>query len=167
MSRRSALWGLAVVGLASLGSAAEAETYTQTVSKQLTLTVDQDTSVTHSLTAVNALSDAGIAQDTLLATGTFSGSAHQYGFKWENRDGACGASLACSRVVSLEDPANYIDMVATFASPADTTSLTFPGYVVVDLGSGTAGQYQVRHMTDAAVKAGTYRVSTVIGVYTP
>lgn len=151
-----------------MGSAtALAASYSQNTSTTRTLTVSQDTSVTHSLTAVTGLSDANVPLNAVLANGVFSGTAHQYGFKWENRDPSCGQSPACSRIKSNEDPSRYIDVIATFPAPADTTTHTFDGYVVVDLGAATAGQYSLLHMKADDVSAGTYQMNTNIGVYTP
>lgn len=134
----------------------------------LTLTIVNDTTVTHTLMGTTGLYDGVMDQDTVLATGTFSGSAHTYGFKWENRDANCGPDLGCSRVKSQENANDYIDMVAVFTPPATLEADDLElGYKIVNLGTGTSGTYTLRHMTGVSVKAGTYRVQTVIGVYTP
>jgi hypothetical protein len=165
-------WGLSLAKLTAVGvllasggpAVLAASSYSQPESHTLTLTVSNGAEVLHSLTPVAGLSDSDMPINKLLATGSFSGTASQYGFKWDTRDGACGQSLACSRVKSLEDANNTIDVIANFTQVPDDTAM--PEYLVVNLGTATAGQYTLTHMTNDPVKAGTYRMSTDIGVFT-
>lgn len=159
---------LAVFFVAAGGAYAAGPVYSDVTHHPLTLTITEETTVSHTLDGAPGLSDGDMPQGTLLATGSFSGSAHVYGFRWENRNAACGASMACSRVMSTDNSGNYIDMTAVFPAPANvTTNPGLPDYTVVDLGTGTSGTYTLRHMTGEVVKVGTYRVQTSIGVYTP
>ncbi|EOT1929385.1 hypothetical protein ACNHUP_004477 [Serratia marcescens] len=156
---------VAVAGLASSARAA-GPTYALTESHTLTLTVGQDTTVTHTLTPVTGLTEGSVPFNSRLANGTFGGSATQYAIKWDNHITSpdCGTTLLCSRVYSLEDATRYIDALIVPSAFNHTEAL---GYTVMDLGSATAGSYEIRNMTLTDVRAGTYRMSTTVGVYTP
>lgn len=170
--RRTAGVAILLVSVGGMGSAtALAASYSLNETRTRTLTVSQDTSITHSLTAATGLSDGSVTQDTVLATGTFSGTASQYGFSWDSRDASCDPTNSipvCSRVKNQNDPNSYIDVIAKFPpSIVPRADPTLVGFVVLDLGTATAGEYTLSHMTAAPVKAGKYQMTTNIGVYIP